>query len=177
MALADFEGPQRGLRSRDPCFGQFGKLQGDSTKGCNPRYAVSSDLRPGPGTWASPYLWVSVDERTAVRKLSPNGGLKSWNGPLSHQYNDTQTTSRYLHYIQTNLNNLGLTFLFDINVATNMTFNQLKNMIILRAKDQYLQKWQTDMQSSNKAIFYRSIQTELQFEQYLDILNFTQQIT
>ena len=32
-----------------------------------------ADLRPRAGTWASPYLWVSVGQRSAVQKLSPNG--------------------------------------------------------------------------------------------------------
>ena len=43
-------------------------------------------------------------------------------------------------------------------------------MIKQRAKDQFIQTWLSDMNTSNKATFYKTFKDELTIESYLDIL-------
>ena len=90
---------------------------------------------------------------------------------ISKQYDNTPHTSRYLHYIHTTLNSLGLSFLYQDNArTTRMTFNQMKIIVKAQTRDQYIQNWRSGMNTSNKFIFYRSIKTDFQQESYLDIL-------
>ena len=50
-----------------------------------------------------------------------------------------------------------------------MTIKQI-NLIKTTVKDQFLQKWRSEINSTNKALFYRSFKQEFKFEPYLDIL-------
>ena len=46
----------------------------------------------------------------------------------------------------------------------------MKTIVNTQIKDQQLQKLISDMNSSNKSLFYRSVKTEFHFETYLDLL-------
>ena len=89
---------------------------------------------------------------------------------ILQQYDNTVNTSRYLNYIQTSLNKHGQTYLFNGNIPENMTLNRIKTLIKTQNNDIYLQKWTSDLNSSSKVTFYKSIKPTFQFEPYLDIL-------
>ena len=81
--------------------------------------------------------------------------------------------SPFLSYIKNSFDRLGLSDLFILR-TTEVSSTCLSNKVKRRVKDQFLQKWISDMNSSNKSLFYRLFKTDFHFEPYLDLLSFKQ---
>ena len=70
------------LTFEDSHLGLFPGAQAHSTRACHKRHGSFTDLRPGIGTWASPYL-VSPVSRLGRSGNHPKSAKNSpWNGPV-----------------------------------------------------------------------------------------------
>lgn len=56
------------------------------------------------------------------------------------------------------------------NEQTFINIKWLKAIVDQRLKDQYIQKWQSNMRDSSKGLFYSIFKTEFGFEKYLALL-------
>ena len=88
-------------------------------------------------------------------------------------------SSQYIKYIKKSFNDSGLTHLYGTyrDDIQTQNLNQNINTIKRRTKDQYIQKWHEDKNTSPKALFYNIIKHDFGFEEYLDILCFKKRIT
>ena len=84
-------------------------------------------------------------------------------------HNTDKAHFKYLEFIKKNLDSLGYSYVFTSNWLPDP--KQLVKLIKSRVKDQFLQKWNSDIELARKAFFYRTIKNEFKFEQYLDILD------
>ena len=66
------------------------------------------------------------------------------------------------------LDSLGLTYCWLNNVAKPI--DSFKLLIKTKLKDQYIQNWQSEINSSNKCFNYRMYKDKFAFEDYFDIL-------
>ncbi len=94
---------------------------------------------------------------------------------LTNIHNKNNYTSPYITYIQRSLDDLGLTYLF--NIDTNHSTKQNVSLIKQRSSDQYTQIWNDDVNKSSKSHFYKMIKSDPCFEEYLDIMPFKQRLT
>ena len=78
--------------------------------------------------------------------------------------------SPYLSFVETTLNNLGLSGLwlsqFDVQFSINWFKAKIKQSLI----DQYIQQWYTDVDSKEGCCNYRMFKTVFQHERYIDKL-------
>ena len=79
-------------------------------------------------------------------------------------------SSPYLHFIKTTLDNLGCSRFFYDTLPQNLTISQAILIVKQTTKDQFVQQWTADINSTNIALFYKSIKDNFHFEPYLDIL-------
>ena len=85
--------------------------------------------------------------------------------------------SKYLNYIQTSLNRIGLPYLYNNYTPLNTTLTSVLHRIKRAVTDLYVNEWYITINNSHKAVFYRSIKNNLQFEPYLDFLPKSKRIT
>ena len=89
---------------------------------------------------------------------------------LHKKHHHGSIESKYLIYIRQSLNSLGLPLLYNYDTPTttisNMTYTNLKRAV----SDMYLHNWHTTLNTSHKAIFYKSIKSSHTLEPYLDKL-------
>ena len=89
---------------------------------------------------------------------------------LHKKHQHGRIESKYLTYIKQSLNSIGLPLLYDYDprttIITTATYNNLKRAVL----DMHIHDWHTTMNTSHKAIFYKSIKNSHSFEPYLDIL-------
>ena len=60
--------------------------------------------------------------------------------------------------------------MYNRTLMSNPSTAQLTNLIKCRTRDQHLQQWYENVQTSRKSLFYRIIKREFKFEPYLDLL-------
>jgi len=100
--------------------------------------------------------------------------VNSSNQKLSHSmynvllelYRNDTFKSNWLSYIHKILNDCGMSDIW-ITQGAFLSNNQLKSMIKERLKDQYKQKWVSDVELNSKCILYKSFKTDLKMEKYL----------
>ena len=85
--------------------------------------------------------------------------------------------SKYLSYINKSLVNIGLPFLFNLSINPTSSIKETCTHIKDSVTDFYLHNWHINIDKSSKAIFYRQIKENHEFEQYLDILPKAKRIT
>ena len=132
-----------------------------------PSYMVYGDTGCMP-------LYVDVLQRSLSfymkNKFLNVSNLSSYLMIMSQAIHNTDKVHfRYLEFIKNNLDSLGCSSVFTTSSLTDpkITLRLMKQ----RVKDQYLQKWNSDIDLAWKAYFYRIIKTEFKFEQYLDLLD------
>ena len=86
----------------------------------------------------------------------------------SHAYG--RLDSKYLQYIRNSLTEIGLPYLYYNYTPLNTTITAIASRIKRSVTDQYIQNWRVTVNTSHKAVFYRSIKHNTEFEPYLDIL-------
>ena len=98
---------------------------------------------------------------------SNNGGNKL-SSMMLKLYMNLFTSNKYklpwLNHIYSNLNNLGLTFLWH---TQSMSVNSFKNLIKQRMKDQYIQQWNEEKNNNSLCFNYRMFKCDFKFEEYL----------
>ena len=76
--------------------------------------------------------------------------------------------SKWLHKINSLLNNLGAAFLWNFE---GISHKQLKSFVKRRLKDQFLQNWESEMRTNKLCTNYVLIKENFGQEPYLNILN------
>ena len=120
-------------------------------------------------------LYVDIMKRALcfyVKLQQPNNGTLAsvMLSALHKKHHRGDIESKYLIYIRQSLNSIGLPLLYNYDPHTttinNTTFSSLKRAVA----DMYIHDWHTTINTSHKAIFYKSIKSSHSFEPYLDIL-------
>ena len=120
-------------------------------------------------------LYVDIMKRALcfyVKLQQPNNGTLAsvMLSALHKKHHHGDIESKYLIYIRQSLNSIGLPLLYNYDPHTttinNTTFSSLKRAV----SDMYIHDWHTTLNTSHKAIFYKSIKSSHSFEPYLDKL-------
>ena len=80
-------------------------------------------------------------------------------------------TSPWVNYIQSILNNCGLSYVWT-SQCLGINANWLKRAIELCYQDQFQQHWHSIIDNSNKCSIYRMFKSKFQFESYLNNVPF-----
>jgi hypothetical protein len=83
--------------------------------------------------------------------------------------------STWLNFVKNVLDNGGLNNIWLSQ--GNFNFKWLSENLKRNLKDQFIQKWRSDMENSSKDICYRLFKENFEFETYLDILSDKDRIT
>ena len=127
-------------------------------------------------------VWVDIMQRALSfyikTQYSTRSSLASSMLYVLHKANHHgNLDSKYLKYIHTSLTRLGLPYLYNNYTPLNTTLPIIINRVKRACSDICEQEWRMTMNESHKAIFYRSIKSNIEFEQYLDILPKSKRIT
>ena len=82
-------------------------------------------------------------------------------------YVDGSYKHHWIDFIQTTLDNLGLSFIFSQQGNVNMGLNSFKSLINQRSKDHYIQQWNDEISTKVNCLCYRLFKTDFKFENYL----------
>ena len=88
---------------------------------------------------------------------------------LSKTYIDPTFSSNWLNCIKAILDDCGLSYVWISQEMRNKMW--LKNYVKQNLKDQFLQRWKSDVENSSKSLCYRIYKTNFGYEKYLDLLN------
>ena len=80
-------------------------------------------------------------------------------------HNQNIFKSEWLNHIKTSLDNAGFSYLFNERNLANK--NQFKNLIKLRLKDIYDQKWVESVSNNSICLNYRAMNTQKKLKEYL----------
>ena len=107
-------------------------------------------------------FWLRIQENsspTLANKLRKT--LNKMNGTLNY-------VSPYATYISTNVNELGLSYMY----ATPRILDISRDISLIksRSRDQYVQEWTENKNNSRKVLFYNMFESKFELEHYLDAL-------
>ena len=83
---------------------------------------------------------------------------------ISRQYEFTEHKSAWLGYVYQTLDQLGLTYLKH---NQTLSVQKFKDIVKQKLRDQFLQSWSEQLNTSNMCMNYRIFKTEFRFEKYL----------
>ena len=85
---------------------------------------------------------------------------------LLNLYRNDTFKCDWLSFVHRTLNECGMSDVW-ITQGAFIGHNQLKDSLKLRLKDQFEQKWSSEINANSKCILYRAFKTKLEFEKYL----------
>ena len=91
---------------------------------------------------------------------------------LLRLYKNGEYSSSYLESIETTLNNLGLSFIWNDQQNAFYSAYWFKNEVKRRLQDQFIQKWHEEISDTESFYNYRMFKKHFEFEKYLSILPF-----
>ena len=115
--------------------------------------------------------WFKIVTCENVSKINVMLYNVLWKLHVLHSGDESYYESPWILYVKNNLNDLGLSYLWN-NQGNLQTVNNLwfQKAIKLRIEDQYKSKWRSELLESNSCTAYRIFKTDFASERYLKVL-------